>query len=197
MEGAQPPETAARRVNSWWAAVLAGLVDEPHPLHGNDVDVSFKGGVLQLSGELESEDDRREIVREAREFVGRGVDSVDAKHLTVARRKEKAGILDQTLIAAFPNRDVAEYARTYLVDSRRIGAKKVVILDSGKEGKAQQLLPAGFVNEVQKAFKAGEAVLILRVDETSAFKVRELLAQETRSLWTVAAPPEPTRGEAP
>jgi hypothetical protein len=45
--------------------------------------------------------------------------------------------------------------------------------------------------DVRKAFDSGRAVLVLRVDETSAFRVRELLAQETRSLWTVATPPTP------
>ncbi|MEA2644350.1 MAG: hypothetical protein QOG08_1376, partial [Chloroflexota bacterium] len=29
----------------------------------------------------------------------------------------------------------------------------------------------------------------IRVDETDGFKVREMLAQDTRSRWTVATPP--------
>jgi hypothetical protein len=192
MKGVQPPETAAARVKSWWTDVLAGQVDAPHPTHGNDVDVAFKGGVLHLSGELESEQDREELLREAREHVGHGVDEVDAKHLKVAGRTEKPGILDQTLIAAFPNRDVAEYARAYLVDSRRIEPKLLEILDSHQAGRARQLIPSDFLTDVRKAFTAGEVVLIVSVDETSAFKVRELLAQETRSLWTIATPPTPS-----
>lgn len=193
MKGELQPESAARRIKSWWAAVLAGQIDEPHPIHGADLDVAFKRGVLRLSGELVSEEDRRELVNEAREYVGRGVDEVDAKHLTVARTQEKLGILDQTLIAAFANRDVAEFARAHLVDNRQVKPKVVEILDSRQEGKARQMLPEAFVRDVQKAFKAGEAVLILRVDETAAFRVRELLALETRSIWTVATPPTPSQ----
>lgn len=191
MKDLRPFESTTGRTKAWWAAVLAGLVDDSHPIYGADLDVAFKGGVLRLSGELPSEADKKELLNEARGFVGRGVEEIDAKHLTVVKRREKAGILEQTLIAAFPNRDVAEYARKYLVDSRRVEPKQLEILDSRNEAKARKLLPPAFISDVQKAFKAGEAVLLLRVDETSAFKVRELLAEETRSLWTIATPPTP------
>jgi hypothetical protein len=189
MKGVQSPDSAGRRVKSWWASVLAGQVDEPHPNHGADLDVAFRGGVLRLSGELGSESDRKDLLKEAREYVGRGIDRVDAEHLRVAKVKEKPGILDQTLIAAFANRDVAEFARKYLVESRRIEPKALEILDSTQEGTARQVVPRDFASDVQKALKAGHAVLVLRVDETEAFRVRELLSQETRSIWTVAAPP--------
>ncbi len=192
MKDVAPSDSATGRTKAWWAAVLAGLVDDPHPIYGADLDVAFKGGVLRLSGELPSEADRKELVEEAREYVGRGADAVDAKRLTVAKRSERAGVLEQTLIAAFPNRDVAEYARKYLVESRRVQAKQLEIIDSRHgEAKARQLLPPEFISDVQKAFKAGDAVLILRIDETHAYKVRELLAEDTRSLWTIATPPTP------
>ena len=168
-----------------------GQVDEPHPIHGADVLVSFKAGVLRLSGELPSEKDRGSVLKEAEQYVGRGIDEVDAPHLTVApNRKEKPGILDQTLIAAFPNREVAEFAQRYL-KGRRIEAKQMELLDGSQEDKARKLLPNYFVSKVQEAFKAGHSMLIIRVDETSAFKVRELLAEETRSIWTIAMPPVP------
>jgi hypothetical protein len=196
MKGVQPPDSTIRRTRTWWASVLAGLVDEPHPTHGADVDVAFRRGTLRLSGVLPSDEDRKRLLEEAHEYVGRGIDAVDARHLIVADRKERPGILDQTLLAAFADRDVAEFARKYLVESRRIKAKKVEILDAKQEGMARRLLPAGFMSDVRKAFSAGQAVLMLRVDETDAFRVRELLAQETRSLWTVAAPPTPANHEA-
>ena len=193
MKGVQPPETAELRTRSWWAAVLAGQVDDPHPFYGADLDVAFKGGVLHLSGELPSEDDRQRLLEEAGEVVGRGIDAIDAKHLRVARHKEMRGILDQTLIAAFENRDVAEFARRYMVETRRIEPTLLEILDAGQEVRARELLPKDFIGDVEKATKAGQAVLIMRVDETSAFDVRKLLAEETRSLWTIAAPPVPSR----
>jgi hypothetical protein len=190
MKDVQPSASATARTKAWWAAVLAGLVDDPHPIFGADLDVAFKGGVLRLSGELPSQADRKQLLDEARGFVGRGADSIDAKHLTVVKRVERSGVLEQTLIAAFPNREVAEYARKYLVESRRVQATELEILDSDQgEAKARRLLPPDFISDVKKAFKAGEAVLILRIDETTAYKVRELLAEETRSLWTVATPP--------
>lgn len=195
MKGLQPPEGSARRVRTWWAAILAGLVDEPHPIHGADVDVAFNGGTLRLSGELPTEAERKQLLDEAREYVGHGIDAFDAKRLKVTKSREKPGILDQTLIAAFADRDVAEFARRYLVDSRRIKAKQVEILDARQEARAQQLLPGDFMKEAHKAFDAGQAILLVRVDETSAFRVRELLAQETRSLWTVATPPTPATAE--
>jgi hypothetical protein len=191
MKGVQPPDSDAR-IKSWWAAVMAGQIDEPHPIHGADLDVEFNGGVLRLSGELVSKDDRQKLLNEAREYIGRGIDRVDAKHLTVTKRKEKAGILHQTLIAAFPNIDVAEFARAHLVESRRVEPTQAEILDASQEDRAAELLPSGFGSDVQKAFKAGEAVLIMRVDETAAFRVRELLAVETRSIWTIATPPTPS-----
>lgn len=192
MKEVKPSERPAGRTGHWWASILAGLVDDPHPIYGADLDVAFKGGLLRLSGELPSEADRKELLAEARTFVGGAVDRIDAEHLSIARNGEKPGILDQILIAAFPNREVAEFARDYLVDSRRVQPKLLEILDAGNgEAKARRLLPAEFIGNVQRAFKAGDAVLVLRVDETTAFKVRELLDEETRSLWTIATPPTP------
>jgi len=187
MKGVKPPDNA-ERIKSWWADVLAGQVDEPHPVHGADVLVSFKGGGLHLSGELPSEEDKAALLKEAEQNVGRAIDGVHAKHLTIANRKEKPGILDQTLIAAFPNREVAEFARRYL-ESRGIKAKLMEILDRGAEDKARRRLPEYFAKRTEEALKAGRGVLIVRVDETSAFKVRELLDEETRSIWTLAMPP--------
>lgn len=194
MTGVQPPDSSGARVRTWWAAVLAGLIDEPHPNFGADVAVAFKGSTLRLSGELPTEEDKRQLLEEAREYVGHGIDAVEAKQLKAVKSREKPGILDQTLIAAFAGREVAEFARSYLLDSRRIKVKHEEILDGKQEGRALRLLPDGFMKEVHKAFDSGGAVLILRVDETAAFRVRELLAQETRSLWTVATPPTAASG---
>jgi hypothetical protein len=121
--------------------------------------------------------------------VGRGIDGVDAKHLKVLVRKDKPGILDQTLIAAFPNRHVAELARKYLVDVHRVKPKQLEILESGQEDRIGSVVPEDFAGDVRKMLKAGEAVLVLRVDEIETFKVRELLAEDTRSIRTVSTPP--------
>lgn len=187
MKGNQPPDTVA--TNAWWNAVLAGGVDGPHPVHGDDLKVAIRHGVLRLVGRLQTEEDKKELLAGAGAYIGHGIDKVDSKRLKVVKRTEKPGILEQTLIATFPNRDVAELARKYLVDFRRLKAKQLEILDRGQEDKVRRLVPEGFMSDVQKAFKAGEAVLVLRVDETDAFKVREMLAEDTRSRWTVSTPP--------
>jgi hypothetical protein len=189
MKGVQPPDR--RLIDAWWEAVLAGQVDETHPVHGDDVHVSIKHGVLHLAGEVASREAREDLLKQARRYVGRGIDDVDATHLRFMHRRDKPGILDQTLIAAFPNRDVAELARKYLVEMRHIEPKMVEIFDSGQEAAARRLVPEDFMDEIRKAFKSGQAVLILRVDEVDAFKVREMLAEDTRSVWTVSTPPIP------
>jgi hypothetical protein len=190
MKGDQPPDAVA--IDAWWKAVLAGGVDEPHPVHGDDLTVSIRRGTLRLVGTLPTEQDKAELLERGRDFVGRGIDRLDAKHLKVAKRNEKRGILEQTLIAAFRNREVAELARDYLVGIRRLEAKEIEIVDRDHETKAHGLVAADFMPDVHKAFKQGDVVLVVRVDETDAFKVREMLAQDTRSRWTVATPPTMT-----
>jgi hypothetical protein len=194
MSGAQSPDAVA--IEGWWQAILAGGVDEPHPVHGDDLTVSVRHGTLRLMGMMSTEQDRQELLTRGREFVGHGIDRIDARHLKVAKRKEKAGVLEQVLFAAFRNRDVAELARKYLVDIRRLNAKQLEILDRGQEDKVRNLVPEGFVSDIEKALEAGEAVLIVRVDETEAFKVREMLAEDTRSRRTVATPPVPMAGKS-
>jgi hypothetical protein len=189
MSGQQPPDAVA--IDAWWKAIMAGGVDEPHPVYGDDLRISIRHGVLRLVGTMPTEDDKRELLGRAREYVGHGIDKVDARRLKVFERKEKPGILEQTLIADFANRDVAEIARRHLVDIRRLKAKQIEILDRSNEDKTRRLVPADFIGNVDKAFKAGEAVLVMRVDETEAFRVREMLAQDTRSRWTVITPPTP------
>lgn len=195
MKSRHAPDAVA--IDAWWNAVLAGGVDEPHPVHGDDLMVSIRHGVLRLVGALPAEEDKTELLSQARDFVGHGIDKVDARHLKVVKREDKPGILEQTLIAAFPNRAVAELTRNYLVDVRRLKAKQLEILDRGQEDRARQTLPEDFLGDIQKALKAGEAILVVRVDEIDAFKLREMLAEDTRSHWTVVAPPTPMASAAP
>jgi hypothetical protein len=187
MKGEQTP--AAEAIDAWWSAVLAGGVDEPHPVFGDDLRVSIRHGVLHLAGVLATEADRSELLSRARTFVGHGIDAIDDKRLKVATSKELPGILEQTLIAAFRNREVAELAREYLVGVRRLRAKQLDVVDHAQAARAPSLVPEAFMPEVKKAFRHGDAVLVVRVDEIEAFKVREMLAQDTRSRWTIATPP--------
>jgi hypothetical protein len=176
-------------VDAWWASVLAGDVYEPHPVHGPTVKVRLDGNRLRISGELESEEDRKELVRQARQRVGRGIDGLDTSDLSIARRDEQPGILDQTLISTFPNRAAAEYARAFVIKHSRVEPKQNEIVVKAEQDRLRELLSEDFIANARKWLDAGQALLILKVDETAAHRVRELLEEDTRSEWTVATPP--------
>lgn len=179
----------ASLVDAWWATVLAGDVAEPHPTFG-DVKVRLQGSRLRLSGQLESDDDRKELVHQARQWIGHDIDCVDVAGLTVVSRKERPGILAQTLISAFPSRDAAEFARDFVIRHSRVVPKQSEIVDTDPADGLRSLIREDLVRDARKALRGGHALLILRVDETEAFRVRELLEEDTRSEWTIAAPPE-------
>jgi hypothetical protein len=191
-KGDQPPHAVA--IDAWWNAVLAGGGGEPHPVHDDDLNASIRHGVLRLAGTLPTEEDRKELLAKADAFVGHGIDKVDARRLKVVQQKDKPGILEQTLIATFRSRDVAALARDYLVGIRRLKAKRLEILDRGDADTVGGLVPEDFADDVKNAVTAGEAVLVVCVDETDAFKVREMLAEDTRSRRTVCTPPVPAAG---
>jgi hypothetical protein len=181
--------TEASLIDAWWAAVLAGDVNQPHPLY-TGLKVRLEGRRMRLSGELESDEDRTGLIRQARERIGRGIDRVDVSRLTVTTRTEKPGILEQTLISAFPSRGAAEYARDFVIKLSRVVPKQSDIVDADRAGELRRLVPAGFLATARKAIDSGDALLSLRVDETEAFRVRELLEEETRSEWTIGLPPQ-------
>jgi hypothetical protein len=185
----QQDKKSASLVEAWWDSVLAGNVHDPHPTSSN-VKVHLHGGRLRLSGELDSVEERAEVVRQARERIGRGIDQADVSNLVVAKQTEKSGILEQTLISAFPSRAAAEYARDFVIKRSRVAPKLEDILDASDAGRIRHLVPEDFEFDARKAIDAGRAILILRVDETDAFKLRELLDEDTRSEWTIATPPQ-------
>jgi hypothetical protein len=185
----EPAGAATALVTAWWASVLAGDVYQPHPVYGA-LKAQLDGGRLRLSGELENEADRNELVRQARERIGHGIDRVDVSRLTVPSNHEKVGILSQTLISAFPNREAAEFARAFVVKHSRVAPLQDEIVDSTHADNLRALLPEEFIDDAGKALDSGEALLIVQVDETAAFRVRELLEEDTRSEWTIAVPPQ-------
>src|SRR6267378_466095 len=194
--GRTAPVTASPRANisaslidAWWATVLAGDVSEPHPVFG-DVKVQLHGSRLRLSGELESDEERKDLVDQARERISHGIDGVDVADLKVASSKEKPGILEQTLVSAFPSRDAAEFARDFVIKHSRVVPKQSEIVDTNRAEILRKLVPGDFARAARKGLDSGQALLILTVDETEAFRVRELLEEDTRSEWTVASPPQ-------
>src|SRR3979411_1906310 len=161
-------------IDGWWATVLAGDVYQPHPLYGS-LRVRLDGRRLRPSAELESDEDRSERVRQARERIGRGIDRVDVSHLSVANRREKSGILDQTLISAFPSRAAAEFARDFVIKLSRVVPKQSDIVDADHVDELGRAVPEDFLKEARKAVDSGGGLLILRGDETDAFERPALL----------------------
>jgi len=182
---------AANQVESWWTAVLLGQAGQPHPLYGDAVDVKLHGGVVHLSGQLDSPQDRQELIAEGHRYLGRGIDDVDARRLTVKRRDERRGLFDQTIIAAFPNPAVADHALAFLRQHRRLRPKDAGTVKSGHDPLLEKI--GEFATDARKALQHGHGVLVTRVDETDAFEARELLDEDTRSIWTMVTPPVPAR----
>jgi hypothetical protein len=179
------------QVESWWTAVLVGQPGQPHPLYGDAVDVKVHGGTLHLSGDLDSLRDHQELVAEAHRYLGKGIDDVDARRLKVKRHDQRRGLLDQTIIAAFPNRAVADHALAFLRQHRRLRPKAAGTVTSGGDRLLEKI--GEFATDVRKALHDGHVVLVTRVDETDAFEARELLDEDTRSIWTMVTPPVPAR----
>lgn len=187
--GSPGAKTSASLIDAWWATVLAGDVSEPHPVFG-DVKVQLHGSRLRLSGELESDAERKDLVDQARQRIGHGIDGVDVSDLKVTSRKEKPGILEQTLVSAFPSRDAAEFARDFVIKHSRVVPKQSEIVDTNHADILRKLVPGDLARAARRALETRRALLILTVDETEAFRVRELLEEDTRSEWTVASPPQ-------
>ena len=176
------------RVAAWWDAVVAGDTDEPHPIHGHHVSTHLRDGVLVLSGELVGKDDRDQLVRQARARIGRGLRDVDTSKLRLADNSEVAGVLEQTLVAAYPDIATARRAGKYVVEHSRAQPKEQAVL--GRETTdLRRLLPTDFIADARHRLARGESLLVLRVDETEAYRVRELMQEDTRSTWTIATPP--------
>ena len=184
----EPVEAESALVNAWWASILAGDSHVPHPVHGA-LKVHLSGGRLRLCGELDSDEDRGELVRQARECIGRGINRVDVSNLTVASHEDKRGVLEQTLFSAFLSREAAEFAQTFVLKHTRLAPVSHGIVDPSHTQNLRSLVPEEFLSDARKALDAGHSILVVTVDETAAFRVRELLGERTRSEWTIATPP--------
>jgi hypothetical protein len=193
---AGPREALAAQVDAWWDAILTGRLEMPHPMYGSAVRVHLKGGRMRLAGVVESRAERDELLHQATKRIGHGIERVEAKGLTVVDRKETPGILDQTLIAAFHSREVAELARMFVLERSRVVPKRHDIIDRDHADQLGKLVPEDFIPDAMRVLGAGQAILVFEVDETEVFNVREVLEEETQSIWTMAAPPRVSRDSA-
>lgn len=179
---------------AWWTSVLTGQLDASHPIHGTNLKARLEGDTLIVSGTVATEADREEIEAETEHLKGHGITTVRNELEVVPEVTDEAGLLVQTLIGIFENAELAGFAEGYLGGHVHVRQQmlNVVTPDSAENGRAtlRALLPEAFWKEAEKALDEERALLILTVDETEAFKARELLDEETRSLRTLVLPPE-------
>jgi Mn2+/Fe2+ NRAMP family transporter len=104
----------------------------------------------------------------------------------------EAGVADQTIVAAFRTRQEAATAMAAVLKDAR--PRSHLILDSRQRRKVPGVLPAELAAQARDTIDEGGAVLVLNVDETSSFRAREILEEDSDSTWTIALPPRPRSG---
>jgi hypothetical protein len=178
---------------AWWTSVLTGQVDAPHPVHGSNLKTQLEGDTLVISGTVATEEDRSAIGAETEHLRGHGIRTVRNELEVVPDVTDQAGLLAQTLVGLFETAELAGFAESYLESHTHVHPKLLqAIAPESDDGRAKlrALLPEAFWSDAEKALEAGQALLIVSVDETEAFSARRLLAEETRSLQTLLLPPE-------
>jgi hypothetical protein len=187
-------EVLRDRVRAWWTTVLAGQIEGAHPVHGTNISARLDGTALVVSGTVPSEEDRREIESEVEHLRGNGVDSVRNELSVEPESRAEPGLLVQTLMSVFENEEQAGFAEGYLEGHAHVKPEAMKVVAPPSEGSRRDAvrvtLPRTYWEDAEKALDAGRSLLIVTVDETEAFKARELLDEETRSLETVVLPPE-------
>jgi hypothetical protein len=197
-EGSQAPDTSLDvlpdSTRAWWTSVLTGQVQSSHPILGTNLSTRIEGDTLIISGAVPTEGDRAEIAAETEHLKGHGITTVRNELQVVPQVTDEQGLLVQTLVAVFENAELAGFAQEYLEAHAHVRPKlmRAISPESAEEGRAElrALLPEAFWEDAGKALDDQHALLIVTVDETEAFKARELLDEETRSLQTLVLPPE-------
>jgi hypothetical protein len=204
--GAHAPDTAEQTeesIHAWWASVLTGEAHAPHPLYGQDVSARLDGETLVISGRVETEAEKQAVTDEASALRGRGVVAIQNDLRVDPEEQEEPGVLTQSLLGVFKNAALAGVARDYLDDRLRIPPRlKRVIHGADAEADVRALLPEAYWDEADKALAEGNALVVFTVDETEAFRARELLEEETASMEMYVLPPErarraPRQGRSP
>ena len=97
-------------------------------------------------------------------------------------------MLVQTLIAAFDDPGRAELAQRSLEADLQVPPAAMRLL---RRGQGRDLLSKPGLEHARTAVATGSCILLVTVDETAAFAVREKLEEDSPSLWTEALPPQP------
>ena len=180
-------------IDEWWSTVLAGQVGHAHPVQ-SEIHARVSNEELVLTGSVPLETDRDEIVAQARPMAAdAGLSVRDEIHVTY-EATDQPGLLVQTVIAVYASAADARLAEELVLD-RLHGSPELTVsrLGPGQPDGLTSAVPLDYQDEARDAFAAGRSLLVATVDETAAFRLREMLDEETRSLTTFAAPPEVAR----
>ena len=185
------------RVQSWWLAVIANQAEEDHPIYGNKVKAHLDGQTLIITGTVPSGDDRDALQAEAETAALAAGATIRNEVEVEPDETGETGLLQQTLIGLFETDQQAAFARGYLEAHEMADPSRMVAISPEAvpdwRVKLQSALPVEYQEDVARALGEGRSVLIVTVDEISAFRLRQLLEEETQSLETVVLPPEPIK----
>jgi len=190
-------ETLHDRARAWWSTVLVGQLNGSHPVHGTAVHAVLRVDTLVITGAVATAQDRIDIEAEVAYFRDKGFTTLQNDLVVSGGTADLAGLLTQTLFAVFESAEAAAFAQSYLVEHAGVHPEQLVVFDGSAHDAALQIaasLPEAFREDGQRALDSGRSLLIVTVDETEAFKARELLDEETRSLETVVLPPAAASG---
>jgi hypothetical protein len=190
------------RVGAWWTSVIAGQADQSHPIQGTKIAAKIEGDTLVVRGKVPTQADLEEIRAEVEHLAGHGVAHVRVEVAVEEEGTQQKGLLRQTLVGAFETEELAGFAAGYLEGHAHVAREAMLIVeadgnDAPKDRAALDYLGPPYADQVRATLDAGRSVLIVSVDEVDAFRVRELLDEETRSLETLVLPPQPASPERP
>ena len=181
------------RKRAWWTQILTGSFDESYPSSGARVNATLEADTLVVTGTVLTEHDRLDIEEDVHALIGHGIGAARIELELGASSSEEQGLLAQTLVGLFESEDQARFAANYLSSQVELNPSVVRVVSPEPGGDAsdnwRELLPEEYWKDVEEALSAHQAALIVTVDETLAFRAREILDEETRSQQTRVLPP--------
>jgi hypothetical protein len=194
-----PVDVIGDRTRAWWSQVLAGQLEQTHPTWGSEVKFKLKGDHLDVTGEVSNKQDLHELRRELDAIKGNGISGYSLGVKVKPSDTAVEGLLEQTIIAVYESADQAYFAVQLIESSFHVSPTRMKIIEPAQLDDAQtrDLVPDEYWDEVAGALRQGQALLVVTVDEVNAFKTREALDEETRSLTTYVLPPQPAGATAP
>jgi hypothetical protein len=189
----QSLEVERERIGAWWRAALAGQAEYEHPVYGSRISVHKDGDRLVVTGSVPSEEDCARICSEVRSLHGGDDERVHVKVEVEPGDGDAKGLLIQRLAGFFADDEQAGFAKGYIESHANVRPGSLTVLspsDPHAEAALDSLVPEQFHADMLRGLKERKSILLLTVDETEAFRARQLLEEETKGLDTIVMPPE-------